>query len=614
MNHSTAFHESPGQYGTGVPTTAAQSLDGDSPFPSQVLRDYALVADGERGAVIGPRGDVVWMCAPHWDAPAVFASLVGGPGVFAVTPVNPRYVWGGQYEDGTLIWTSRWVTTDGIVECREALAMPGDPEVAVLMRHIRVISGTAPVRVLLHPRPGFGRQPLNLYKSGSGMWSGSAGGLELRVTGMGRARVLDGMLRQDVHLGPGEEHDIVLELSSRPLPARAPAPADLWTATERNWTGSVPAMTGTAAPGDARRAYAVLRGLTSSTGAMVAAATLGLPERAEAKRNYDYRYAWIRDQCFAGQAAGAGAPTGLLDSSVRFVSERLQADRSALKPAYTVNGGRVPDEHTLVLPGYPGGTDTVGNWVNGQFQLDSLGEALLLFATAAGHDHLDTVHWQAVEQTVAAIEATWTAPDAGIWELRNERWTHSRLTCVAGLKAISRYAPRTKAATWISMADRILKNTVATCTHPSGRWQRSDTDVRVDAALLLPAIRGAVPAHDSRSLATAAAVRKELLEDGYVYRFRHCPGPLAVAEGAFLLCGFNLALTEHQQGNTVEAFRLFERNRAACGSPGLFTEEYDVGQRQLRGNFPQAFVHAAMLETAHRLAGPPSLDGQPRTI
>ena len=99
-------------------------------------------------------------------------------------------------------------------------------------------------------------------------------------------------------------------------------------------------------------------------------------------------------------------------------------------------------------------------------------------------------------------------------------------------------------------------------------------------------------------------MRKELLDDGYVYRFRHGPGPLADAEGAFLLCGFFLALTEHEQGNTTDAFRLFERNRAACGSPGLFTEEYDVEQRQLRGNFPQAFVHAAMLETAHRLARP----------
>ncbi|OOP64876.1 glycoside hydrolase [Arthrobacter sp. SRS-W-1-2016] len=582
---------------------SAMKSDSTPLFPAQVLREYSLIGDGERGAVIGPRGDVVWMCAPQWDSPAVFSSLVGGSGVFAVTPLNPRHVWGGHYDDGTLIWNSRWVTTDGIVECREALAMPGDPAMTVLMRHIRLISGTAPVRILLQPRPGFGRNGVDFFRSNDGVWSGASdAGMRLRISGMGQAKVIDGMLRQDIQLGPGGEHHLVLELSSKLLPSRPPRPADLWAATVQAWSASVPAMDETVTPADARRAYAVLRGMTGSTGAMVAAATLGLPERAKAKRNYDYRYAWIRDQCFAGQAAGAGAPTDLLDSAVHFVSERLLTDGISLKPAYTVTGGKVPDEHPLDLPGYPGGTDIMGNRVNKQFQLDSFGEALLLFATAARHDHLEAVHWLAVEQAVAAIEAKWDVPDAGIWELGNERWTQSRLSCVAGLKAIAPYAPATHAAALDQLAGLILTHTQSTCTHPSGRWQRSPADDRIDAALLLPAIRGALPARDPRSLATAEAVRKELLDDGYVYRYRHGPGPLADSEGAFLLCGFNLALTEHQQGNTVEAVRLFERNRSACGSPGLFTEEYDIEQRQLRGNFPQAFVHAALLETAHRLA------------
>ncbi|MDQ0028656.1 glycoside hydrolase family 15 protein [Arthrobacter bambusae] len=585
--------------------TARQS-DVDVLFPAHVLRDYALLGDGERGAVIGPRGDVVWMCAPQWHDPAVFASLIDGPGAFAVTPLNPRYVWEGHYDDGTLIWNSRWVTTDGIVECREALAMPGDPSTAVLMRCIRVISGNAPVRVVLQPKPGFGRERLDLSKEDDGAWSGSGGGLRLRVSGLGRANLVDGVLREEIRLAPGDEHHLVLELSSKPLPARAPESASLWASTERAWAALAPEMTSSVAPADARRAYAVLRGLTSSSGAMVAAATMGLPEREAAKRNYDYRYAWIRDQCFAGLAAAASGAMDIFDSAVRFVGERLLSDGPSLKPAYTVTGGRVPDEKALDFPGYPGGTDTVGNWINGQFQLDNFGETLLLFATAADHDRLDKVTWTAVELAVAAIEAKWTEPDAGMWELENEYWTHSRLLCVAGLKAIIRHAPTAQAASWESLADKIFDQAAATCMHPSGRWQRSASDERIDSALLLPAIRGAIPPRDPRSLATAAAVRKELFDDGYVYRFSHGPGRLAEAEGAFLLCGFNLALTEHLQGNTVEAFRLFERNRAACGSPGLFTEEFDVEQRQLRGNFPQAFVHAAMLETAHRLAGPPA--------
>ena len=154
------------------------------------------------------------------------------------------------------------------------------------------------------------------------------------------------------------------------------------------------------------------------------------------------------------------------------------------------------------------------------------------------------------------------------------------------------------------LADAIVADT-ADCQHPTGRWQRAPDDARVDAALLLPALRGAVPATDPRSRATLAAVRAELADQGYVYRFRQDERPLHEAEGAFVLCGFFMALATHQQGDLVAAAHYFERNRAACGSPGLFSEEYDVVQRQLRGNLPQAFVHALMLESSFRLAQPP---------
>jgi GH15 family glucan-1,4-alpha-glucosidase len=139
------------------------------------------------------------------------------------------------------------------------------------------------------------------------------------------------------------------------------------------------------------------------------------------------------------------------------------------------------------------------------------------------------------------------------------------------------------------------------CTHESGRWQRSPKDSRVDASLILPPVRGALPAEDSRTVATYQAVTEELVRDEYTYRFRQDERPLHDAEGAFLLCGFMMSLAALQQGDVLTAVRHFERNRAGCGSPGLFSEEYDVSQRQLRGNLPQAFVHALALETATRL-------------
>ena len=224
---------------------------------------------------------------------------------------------------------------------------------------------------------------------------------------------------------------------------------------------------------------------------MVAAATTSLPERAEAGRNYDYRYVWIRDQCYAGQAAAAaGAPT-LLDDAVRFVTARILDHGPDLKPAYTTQGAAVPDQRTLDLPGYPGGKNLIGNWVNRQFQLDAFGESLLLLAAAGRADRLDTDHWKAAITAADAITARWTEPDAGIWEIDNQPWTHSRLICVAGLRAVARL-PHAGAAAgeWLALADKITADTAANAVHPSGRWQRSPQDPALDAALLLPPLRG----------------------------------------------------------------------------------------------------------------------------
>ncbi|HET9255613.1 MAG TPA: glycoside hydrolase family 15 protein, partial [Pseudonocardiaceae bacterium] len=413
------------------------------------------------------------------------------------------------------------------------------------------------------------------------------------------------LLVAELTVPQGQHHDLVLEISEQPLPEQLVDADVAWRATETAWREAIPELRQTLAPRDARHAYAVLRGLTSSGGGMVAAATMSLPERAEQGRNYDYRYVWIRDQCYAGQAVAAEGAHPLLDDAVRFVAQRLLDDGPQLMPAYTIAGQPVPDQRSLELPGYPGGTDILGNHVNAQSQLDTFGEALLLFAAAARHDHLGSEHYPAVKAAVAAIEARWQQPDAGVWELEAQRWTHSRLICATGLRGMAACgASTTDAAAWSALADTILADAAADCLHSTGRWQRAPNDPRVDGALLLPAIRGALPATDPRCVATYHAVQEDLSEDGYVYRFRQDPRPLGKAEGAFLLCGFLMALAAHQQGDTLTAVRWFERNRAACGPPGLFSEEYDVTQRQLRGNLPQAFVHALMLETASRLTGP----------
>ena len=579
-----------------------------SEFPPQVLREYALIADGERGALVGPRGDIVWMCVPRWHSGAVFAALLGGDGGYGVTPEG-RFVWGGYYEPGTLIWRSRWITSDGVVECAEALAYPGDTKQAVILRRLTAEEAPARMRVLLDPRAGFGGHGLtSVLHDERGHWTGRLGGLYLRWSGdVGTAQVRRGprgcWLADGLPVQPGEQRDLVLELSEQPFDGPPPDADRLWDSTRANWRRAVPPLPHVIGSRDARHACAVLRGLTSSDGGMVGAATTSLPERAEAGRNYDYRYAWIRDQCYAGLAAGAAGTLPLLDTAVQFVSDRLAADGPRLTPAYTVDGGEIPEQHQLGLPGYPGGSDMIGNWVKKQFQLDSFGEALQLLAMAARLGRLDSGGWQAAQTAADAIVARWQEPDAGIWELDPAPWTHSRLSCVAGLRSIAAVSQDpSQAAAWSGLADRILADTAANATHPSGRWQRSPTDSRLDGSLLLAPVRGALPASDPRTTGTLRAYLADLTEDGFAYRFRHGDGPLGTAEGAFLLCGFMVVLACQQQGDEVMAARWFERNRAACGPPGLYSEEYDVAERQLRGNLPQAFVHALMLECAATLA------------
>jgi alpha,alpha-trehalase len=579
-------------------------------FRPHVLREYSLIADGERGALVGPDGGIAWLCAPRWDSPAVFSGLLGGQGRYAITPSDPWYVWGGYYESGSLIWRSRWVGASR-TECREALAMPADPHRAVILRRIEALDGPARVDVVLDVRAGFGRGRMTELARSGGCWTGRSGTVRFRWSGAARARPTADGLAFTVSLPAGGHHDLVLELSDRPLDAAPPDAGETWAATEETWSTVVPDCENLIAVRDTRHSYAVLRGLTASTGAMVAAATTSLPERMAGGRNYDYRYAWIRDQCYAGLAVAAHGPHPLLEGTVRFITERILADGPDLMPAYTVDGKPIPAERSVRLRGYPGGTARAGNQVVGQFQLDGLGESLDLLAAAGRLDMLAEENWRAAATAAEAIEKRWQEPDAGIWELDNQHWAHSRLACVSGLRSLAAVAPgppgthgHRQAARWSALADTMLAS-LGDCVHGTGRWQRSPADTRLDASLLLPVIRGALPPDDPRSQGTVRAVPEELAEDGYVYRFRQDARPLHKAEGAFVLCGFWMAQAAHVCGDNAMAAHWFERNRAACGPAGLYTEEYDVHQRQLRGNLPQAFVHAGLLETAARLSVPP---------
>src|SRR4051812_39777802 len=210
-----------------------------APIP-HVLREYALVADGERGALIGPQGEIAWLCFPGWEDPALFAGLIGGAGAYTVSP-RTRHVWGGYYEPGTLIWRSRWVSREGIVECREALALPSHADRAVLLRRIEVLDGHATIAVELDLRGDYGRRGLDEL-SHDGDWHARAGDVHARWSGAPG-------LRFELDLDKGDHHDLVLVLQrgSRPEPVD---PDAAWVQTEREWQARVPALDDSLAPRD----------------------------------------------------------------------------------------------------------------------------------------------------------------------------------------------------------------------------------------------------------------------------------------------------------------------------------------------------------------------------
>ena len=585
-------------------TNTTNTANGDHPgaplVPPQVLRDYAFLADGYRGALIGPRGDISWLCAPRWDSAAVLSNLVGGRGCYLVCPAD-TYVWGGYYEPGSLIWRSRWTTTDGRIESREALAVPADPRTLTLLRRVENVDGaTARVEVRLDLRAEFGAAPSDIHSQGDGVWSIETGDLHCRWSGAVGARHSGGSLRLRLELAAGERRDLVLQISDQRLSTPGD-PDRLWSETQNFWHQNVPDFEESAAPRDSRHAYAVLRGLTAPGGGMVAAATLGLPERAEHGKNYDYRYVWLRDQAYAGLAVSVLEPLPLLDEAVAFTTARVLENGDHLRPAYRLDGSLPPAENHLDLPGYPGGAVVTGNWVRGQFQLDSMGELLQLYAASGRHDHLSSDDDRAVATIVETITSRWTEPDAGIWELEDDWWIQSRLACVAGLRVAARDMPGADTTRLLSLADAIMAETSQRGLGPDGAWKQAPDRPGVDAALLLAPVRGALPADDPRSRATLAAVTDQLEQDGYLYRYAPDDRPLGSAEGAFLMCGFAMSLAQLADGNRVEAYRWFERQRAACGTPGLLAEEFDVQQRQLRGNLPQGFVHALLLEASQTL-------------
>jgi GH15 family glucan-1,4-alpha-glucosidase len=361
----------------------------------------------------------------------------------------------------------------------------------------------------------------------------------------------------------------------------------------------------------------VLKALTyAPTGGIVAAPTTSLPEKIGGERNWDYRYCWLRD---ATLTLLAFLNAGYVEEAHAWRVWLLRAaagDPSALQIMYGVAGERRLPELTLDwLPGYEASKPVrIGNAATEQFQLDVFGEVLDALHQSRVHDlEMSKAAWSLQRRLLLFLEHAWKEPDEGIWEVRGPRqhFTHSKVMAwVAfdrGVQAVERFQLPGPVERWREIRGRIHREI---CERGFDVELKSFTQAygskRLDASLLVIPLVGFLPADDPRMVGTVAAIERDLVRDGFVYRYaqdeeaRGIDG-LPPGEGAFLPCSFWLADNLALQGRLDEAEELYERLLALGSDLGLFGEEWDPESRRQLGNFPQAFTHVALVNTAFNL-------------
>jgi GH15 family glucan-1,4-alpha-glucosidase len=365
------------------------------------------------------------------------------------------------------------------------------------------------------------------------------------------------------------------------------------------------------------RSLIVLKALTyAPTGGIVAAPTTSLPERIGGERNWDYRYCWLRD---ATLVLLAFINAGLLEEAGAWRQWLLRAaagEPRALQIMYGVGGERRLREYTLDwLPGYDGSRPVrAGNAASGQFQIDVYGEVLDAMHQGRVHDlERSPESWSLQRRLLDFLESAWKEPDDGIWEVRGGRrhFTHSKVMAwVAfdrGIKAVEEFGRNGPVERWRKVRDEIEREVLERgFDRELNSFTQSYGSKRLDASLLVLPLVGFVQADDARMLGTVAAIERELYADGYVFRYagdeegEQVDG-LPAGEGAFLPCTFWLADNFALQGRMDEAEELFERLLATRNDLGLLAEEWDPASRRQLGNFPQAFTHVALVNSAFNL-------------
>ena len=589
------------------------------------ISEYAMLSDCRSAALVGKNGSVDWLCFPRFDGPSVFGRLLDeSAGHWSIRPTGEADV-SRRYVDDTMLLETTFRTSTGTIALVDTLAVGpnerghelGAGAPSVLLRQVTGVEGDVEVELTYEPRPEYGLiYPLLIPVDGGITAQGGADVLALSSPVpievdefVGRARF---------HVGAGESVAFALNHanSSGPSPSLWPqseiqARLDdtkrawhTWSELHQNYDGPWQELV--------HHSGRVLCALTYyPTGAICAAATTSLPETVGGSRNWDYRFAWVRDASFTLQALWVAACPDEADKFFDFMARAAasQVRRGVdLQIMFGIGGERDLTERTLThLSGWRGSAPVrVGNGAWTQRQLDVYGE--LLDAAARLPDQLDRLSptSKAFLADLADTAASrWHEKDQGIWEIRGEPrdFLYSKLMCWVALdRAISladRLGAQDRVSSWKHVRDEIAEAILTRgWNEKAGAFTQSFDSEDLDASNLMMPIVGFLPADDPRMIATIGAIADRLTDDrGLVYRYLAHDG-LEGEEGTFLLCTFWLAHALALAGEVDRARDTFEKAVAYVNDVGLLAEEVDAETGELLGNFPQAFSHIGLVNAA----------------
>jgi GH15 family glucan-1,4-alpha-glucosidase len=582
------------------------------------IEDYAFIGDCQTGALVSHEGSIDWLCFPRFDSGACFAALLGTPehGRWLLAPASPIRQVRRRYRGDTLVLETEFTTDEGVATLIDC--MPPRSDAPDLVRLVVGTRGRVPMRMQLVIRCDYGWIVPWVRRTEDGLRAvAGPDALHLRTPVELRGENLTTVAEFTVAEGRRVPFTLTWCPSQWDPPA-ARDPEDAVRETARFWEEwSARCIYQGPWREAVVRSLITLKALTyAPTGGIVAAATTSLPEQPGGVRNWDYRFCWLRDATLTLYALMMG---GYIDEARAWRQWLLRAaagNPAQIQIMYGLGGERRLTEQELPwLPGYQGAAPVrTGNAAYQQRQLDIFGEVMDASHVARrGGLSPDENAWRVERQLLEHLESIWHDPDEGIWEVRGPRrhFTHSKVMAwvafdraIQGVEHFGLTGPvdhwRTIRA---AIHDEVCRRGYDAARNTFVQYYEGKS---LDASLLMLPLVGFLPPDDPRIRGTVAAIERELVHEGFVFRYAthpHVDG-LPPGEGVFLACTLWLADTLNLLGRGAEARRLFERVLNLRNDVGLLSEQYELETGRLLGNFPQAFSHVSLINTACNLSRP----------